>query len=223
MKKLRLTKVIASTLMVVSVFALNPVGANAEWKQNSTGKWYSIGSSWATGWYPIDGSFYYFNNNGYMVTNSNVNGMELGSDGRCKISTNQNNVDKNGEILIPYQLNSAKRYDGSTSDRFSVFGVKYTEGFAVSNGALLLFNLDGKYEKVKMKVGHIDDSPNNGTILTVYADGNQVNQTQVYYDDAPVEITIPVNNAKQLKIETKTANYYGAGGSKFGISNIIGY
>ena len=34
MKKLKLTKVIASTLVVASVLALNPIGASAEWKQN---------------------------------------------------------------------------------------------------------------------------------------------------------------------------------------------
>jgi len=39
MKKLKLTKVIASSLIAVSVLALNPIGASAEWKQNLAGWW----------------------------------------------------------------------------------------------------------------------------------------------------------------------------------------
>ena len=37
MKKLKLTKVIAITLVAASVLALNPIGANAEWKQDAKG------------------------------------------------------------------------------------------------------------------------------------------------------------------------------------------
>ncbi|WP_026886040.1 leucine-rich repeat domain-containing protein [Clostridium beijerinckii] len=67
MKKLKLTKVIASALVVASVLMLNPISASAEWKQNKTGWWYSEGNSWATGWRVIDGSLYYFDIRGYML------------------------------------------------------------------------------------------------------------------------------------------------------------
>ena len=66
MKKLKLTKVIASALIVASVLALNPIGANAEWKQDAKGWWYAEGSSWAEGFRVIDGSLYYFDPEGYM-------------------------------------------------------------------------------------------------------------------------------------------------------------
>jgi len=49
MKKLKLTKVIASSLVVASVLALNQIGASAEWKQNSNGWWNTEGSSWSKG------------------------------------------------------------------------------------------------------------------------------------------------------------------------------
>jgi len=101
MKKVRLTKVIASTLIVASLLALNPIGASAEWKQNSTGWWNTEGNSWSVGWRQIDSKWYYFDKDGYMktgwvkdgatwyylntsgdmATNTTVSGYAVGSNG----------------------------------------------------------------------------------------------------------------------------------------------
>ncbi|AQR95885.1 leucine-rich repeat domain-containing protein [Clostridium saccharoperbutylacetonicum] len=67
MKKLRLTKVIASTLVAASVLALIPIGANAEWRQDSEGWWYAESGKWAVGWRVINGNLYYFDSKGYMA------------------------------------------------------------------------------------------------------------------------------------------------------------
>lgn len=68
MIKLKLTKIIASTLIAISVLALNPIGASAEWSHNvRKGYWYTEGDSWATGWRNIDGTWYYFDSDGYSV------------------------------------------------------------------------------------------------------------------------------------------------------------
>ena len=68
MKKLKLKKIISNSLIVVSILALNQIGASAEWKQDSNGWWYSEGSNWITGEKKIDGNFYYFDKNGYINT-----------------------------------------------------------------------------------------------------------------------------------------------------------
>ena len=82
MKKLKLTKVIASLLVVASVLALNPIGASAEWKQESNGWWrYKEGNSYTTGWKQIDGKWYCFNGNGYMFHDLIIDGYYLNSDG----------------------------------------------------------------------------------------------------------------------------------------------
>lgn len=82
MKKLKLTKVIASTLVVASVLALNPVGANAEWKQDSTGWWYTnTNNTYAKGWKYIDAKWYYFGQDGYMNSNTTIGIYKIGSDG----------------------------------------------------------------------------------------------------------------------------------------------
>ena len=81
MIKKKLIKVIASTLMLASMFALSPIGASASWKQNKTGWWYTTNNSWITGWKLIDGKWYYFYSDGYMAHDTIISGFKLGSDG----------------------------------------------------------------------------------------------------------------------------------------------
>lgn len=83
MKRLKLTKVIVSTLAVVSILVLNPIGVSAEWRQDNNGWWYADGGSWSKGWKQIDGKWYYFDNvNGYMVSDATViGGYYLDSNG----------------------------------------------------------------------------------------------------------------------------------------------
>lgn len=68
MRKLKLIKVIGNLLIAVSVLALNPIGASAEWRQDDNGWWYSDGSSWSVGQKRIGENVYYFDANGYMST-----------------------------------------------------------------------------------------------------------------------------------------------------------
>ncbi|NRU47117.1 hypothetical protein [Clostridium beijerinckii] len=60
-------RLIASFVTLITILAATPLAAHAEWKNNSTGWWYTEGNSWATGWRYIDGNWYYFYSNGYMA------------------------------------------------------------------------------------------------------------------------------------------------------------
>lgn len=64
----RLKKITASFITSITVLAVIPVAAQAEWRQDNNGWWYSKGSSYATTWTKIDGQWYYFDSNGYMKT-----------------------------------------------------------------------------------------------------------------------------------------------------------
>lgn len=77
----KLTRLIASLFIIGSIVGINPITANAEWKQDNTGWWYEDGSSWATGWKNLNGKWYYFNSNGYMAHDTEIDGYKLGSDG----------------------------------------------------------------------------------------------------------------------------------------------
>lgn len=56
------------------------------WKSNSTGWWVEDISGWwpSSSWLKIDGSWYYFNGSGYMVTSQYVDGYWIGANGVCQ-------------------------------------------------------------------------------------------------------------------------------------------
>lgn len=96
----KLKKILTLALIILTTFI--PTVANAEWKQNNIGWWYTEGNSWATGWRQIDGKWYYFDTSGYMKTgwqeidgyyyyfykdgsmaqNAKIDGFILDSDGK---------------------------------------------------------------------------------------------------------------------------------------------
>jgi hypothetical protein len=64
----RFKRILASFVTVLTLLAITPMAAHAEWKQSGDSWWYSQGSSYATGWTQINGQWYYFDSNGYMKT-----------------------------------------------------------------------------------------------------------------------------------------------------------
>ncbi|MDR5587541.1 MULTISPECIES: hypothetical protein [Clostridium] len=92
MKRLMLRKVIISLLLVVSVLALNPISADAAWKQDSKGWKYGIGVYEESGWQLIDCDWYYFytgydkysneSMRGYMAHDTIIDGYRMGHDGK---------------------------------------------------------------------------------------------------------------------------------------------
>lgn len=75
---------------IISIMMLIPTMANAEWKQNNTGWWYTEGNSWANGWKLINNNWYYFDGNGYMKVgwlNDNGKWYYLSQQGNMLSST----------------------------------------------------------------------------------------------------------------------------------------
>ena len=59
---------------------------NLSWMSNVTGWWVEDISGWwpSDAWLKIDGCWYYFDGNGYMVSNCYVDGYWIGADGVCR-------------------------------------------------------------------------------------------------------------------------------------------
>ncbi len=78
-------RLLAGVITFITLLAVTPMAAHAEWRQGNNGWWYSQGdSSYATGWTQIGDKWYYFDSNGYMKTGwlyDNGNWLYLNSDG----------------------------------------------------------------------------------------------------------------------------------------------
>jgi hypothetical protein len=86
------------------------MAASAEWKQDSNGWWNTEGSSWwSVGWKEIDGKWYYFGQDGYMVHDTTINGYIIGSDGAW-IQSTQNNLSNSDSISNPAKQSREELY-----------------------------------------------------------------------------------------------------------------
>jgi len=81
-------RILASFVMLITLLAIAPVGASAEWKSNTTGWWYTEGNSYATYWRQIDGNWYYFYSDGYMAHDEYIGNYYLNSNGVWTTSGN---------------------------------------------------------------------------------------------------------------------------------------
>jgi len=138
MKKLKLTKVIVASLIVASAFALNPIGASATWKQNSTGWWYTESNSWATGWRVIDGKSYYFYSHGYMATGF------INLDGDYYYYLDESNTSSVGIMKTGWKKINGYWYYFNTSNDSGITGMM-KKGWQKIGGVWYYFNYgDGK-------------------------------------------------------------------------------
>lgn len=161
----RLRKLITSLLVLVSIMALNPIGASAEWKQNRTGWWYAEGNSWATGWKQIDGKWYYFDSNGYMAKNTTISGYQLGYDGVWIANSNINETGEKGEFLNKLKANCGAEildyyyndFDkNGKNELLALTGVRDSYfGHGTSNGTLWLVNSNSVKIVDSQKVDYI--------------------------------------------------------------------
>lgn len=159
MKKTNLKKIILIGLLTTSILVAFPVGASAEWRQNTRGWWYSQGNSYATGWNNIDGKWYYFYDhgsmNGYMAFDTFINGYKLGLDGAW-IQNSTTTTNSIMPITAP-----------SNWTRLAV------DGYSLNNGSILAYKpkeLQGySYDKALLDVGSaIIENKNNSNVNTSY-------------------------------------------------------
>jgi len=165
MRKLKLTKLLASILVLTSVLALNPIAASAEWRQDNKGWWYTEGNSWSKGWRTIDGSLYYFGSDGYMKSNADKIFFEK-EDG-LNSSGQFTNVTINGNWAFCKQTGGIVAYLGSESsinipdkiDNITVTGI-------------------GAYAFSSPKITNVT-IPNTVTTIGVSAFGSCINLTNI--------------------------------------------
>lgn len=94
-----------------------PITSYAQWCQNENGWWYSYtdGSYPVNTWKEIDGKYYYFDGNGYMLSNTiTPDGYTVGSDGawiETIVNEPVNNNTNANEGLTPEQIAADEEFD----------------------------------------------------------------------------------------------------------------
>ena len=181
MTELKLVKVIASSLVVASVLALNPIGASAEWKQDSHGWWNTEGSSWSVGWRLIDEKWYYFDKNGYMKTGWIYEGSKwyyLYSSGAMANNTmiDGYNIGQDGAWIQSTQDSSSSSEDAekTAEEEIEDYGYQITKHLGLVSKITLDKSMfeDGKAENKQYKqiwsVQGVDKEDYYGKEITTY-------------------------------------------------------
>jgi hypothetical protein len=224
-KKPKLTKVIFSTLVVVSVLVLKPIGVGAEWKQDNTGWWYTEGSSWSVGWKLIDGKWYYFGQDGYMKTgwikyndrwyylnldgsmahDTTIDGLTVGSDGAWNQSA------ETSLISLSNVNPNATTISGVTGVKFDdITKIVFCDG-SLKNDTV---TVEDK-QKIKEFVGYLDGYAINNIDVQVitgwlhralfYINDKEV--MDISFDN-PIDINGEQFNVTKGDLDTKTIDKY---------------
>ena len=237
MKKLKLTKVIASTLVVASILALNPIGASASWKQDSNGWWNTEGNSWSIGWKQIDGKWYYFNSDGYMAHDTLVDGYYVGKDGTIpqyvgfdKIPLSKESVRTynsiGGSLFGTEELNgyyNTGNWETNKINSLSIAKTNYLKDYTAGNILVstqpsgkgqddFIIDLNKNYSRLTAIAGIDDLSNYNGTIkLEIIADGYLLDAKELILGQDAVNIDINLKGYKKLiiraTVESNNSNW----------------
>ena len=105
-------RLLSSLLVVFSILIATPLQANAAWKNDSQGWWYTSGSKYLTGWQSLDGNWYYFYGNGYMAHDCWIGDYYLNSNGAwtLDIPTQTTTATTNSTAVTNNQNNSQVCY-----------------------------------------------------------------------------------------------------------------
>lgn len=142
-----------------------------------------------------------YNGTTYMPARGTANlaGMDVTWDGRTQ------SVYLWDEITADdtYLMDVCPPYAGNVyTDDFKLAGKLYS-GFSLYRGDYSLFNLNGKYTSLNMMVGPVDgycDIDDEATIKIIL-DNKTVKIFDMKVTDYPTLISVPLNNALQMRIE----------------------
>ena len=128
------------------------------------------------------------------------------------------------ETIQPYKNYGVRIYNLDNSKKFSMAGVGYNSGYSFGGHitTYLLFNLNGEYSEISGTLGAISWDTTLTRDLNIYLDGKLYKSISVDPNNLPEDITIPVDEVMQLKLESP---YYGRGGTNgdtyIGFGNVI--
>lgn len=168
----KMKKLIISALILVLALVLKSTEANAEWKQDNCGWWYSEGNSYAMGYREINGNTYYFDSNGYMKTGW-IQDKYYGtwhyfySNGTMAYNTviDGFQLDQDGTWIKPSKgaeeaRNSILKEDSEFISKYSANNVNLTKSYMEGNMNKFIANENWKLPEEAVYIFSLVDSDN---------------------------------------------------------------
>lgn len=99
------------------------------------------------------------------------------------------------------------------TEYFTMAGKDYTDGMVAYSGssrtASVNFNLEGNYNTLSFRFGHLDGTEMHPTKLTIKLDGYVEREIEINAEDYPINVELNLTNAMQLRFEIEIE--HGAG------------
>ncbi len=124
------------------------------------------------------------------------------------------------DVCPPYETGGYRNgYDAPVT--FNMMGTSYTHGFTMETwSSYAYFNLNGEYSSLEFDFGRVDgggSSESENSSYNVYLDDQYVQTIEGTPDMLVQHISIPLNNALQMKIIDNEMN----GGGRYGFANVV--
>jgi len=124
------------------------------------------------------------------------------------------------DVCPPYEIKDVKQFTLSNGNSFSMANQSYTSGISIEVHGYALFNLNGAYETLNFKFGHVDGSTMRDGILSIFLDGELVKKIELGAEDLPEDIEIPLNHALSMKFSLEVTNTSGCFGTWYGLGEM---
>jgi hypothetical protein len=151
------------------------------------------------------GSHYYFRVRGY-----NKRSGALSNTGHVYLSSS---ITAQAAGLQPYQDD----YFYSENSEIMMAGENYAPGYC-AGGGYAYFNLQGKYSKMTLYVGKLDDHDGSGTVNFYSSDGHSQNSLMKTIScisgNFPTKVELDLRGVNRLLIKTGESNSYDIGFGK---------
>lgn len=123
------------------------------------------------------------------------------------------------DVCPPYEAKDVKRFTLSKGNSFSMANQSYTNGINMEVDAYALFNLNGAYESLTFKFGHVDGTTMKDGILSIFLDGKLVEKIELGAEDLPKDVTIDLNHALSMKFSLAVSDRGGCFGTWYGLAD----
>ncbi len=122
--------------------------------------------------------------------------------------------------LTPYQTENFELWDNDPTRAFQMMAAEYRQGLTpgnYQNSRQALYNLDGRFSRVTMVVGHIDGERDGSAVLYVYKDGELAQTVNLSSDMMTQKLELDTTGVKQLRLDQTGSD------AAYGFANVMGY